>query len=74
MDMVESNHCLWVQSANVFCAVNLGLNKEKPKETTLQVYKENFEDEFLAATETYYTSESSQFIAVNSVADYMKKV
>lgn len=54
--------------------VNLGLNKEKPKETTLQVYKENFEDEFLAATEGYYNSESSQFIAVNSVADYMKKV
>jgi cullin 1 len=54
--------------------VNLGLNKEKPKETTLQVYKEFFEDEFLAATEVYYTAESTQFIAVNSVADYMKKV
>lgn len=54
--------------------VNLGLNKEKPKETTLQVYKEFFEEEFLAATEVYYTAESSQFIAVNSVADYMKKV
>jgi len=54
--------------------VNLGLNKEKPKETTLQVYKEFFEEEFLAATEVYYTAESTQFIAVNSVADYMKKV
>eukprot|EP01113_Clastostelium_recurvatum_P019149 TRINITY_DN225_c0_g1_i1.p1 TRINITY_DN225_c0_g1~~TRINITY_DN225_c0_g1_i1.p1 ORF type:complete len:771 (+),score=282.14 TRINITY_DN225_c0_g1_i1:104-2416(+) len=54
--------------------VSLGLNKEKPKETTLQVYKEFFEDDFLAATETYYTAEASQFISVNSVADYMKKV
>jgi len=54
--------------------VSLGLNKEKPKETTLDVYKSAFEDEFLAATEVYYTAESTHFIAVNTVADYMKKV
>jgi cullin 1 len=42
--------------------VNLGLNKEKPKETTLQVYKDFFEDEFLTATETYYLAESSQLL------------
>lgn len=54
--------------------VALGLNKEKPKETTLEIYQQCFEDEFIAATELYYTSESSTFIEANSVADYMKKV
>jgi len=54
--------------------VNLGLNKDKPKEATLQVYKEYFEEKFFQATETYYTIESAQFIATNSVAEYMKKV
>jgi len=53
--------------------VSLGLNKDKPKEATLDVYK-SFEDDFLGTTEVYYTAESSQFIAVNTVADYMKKV
>lgn len=55
-------------------AVALGLNKDKPKETTLEIYQQCFEDDFIAATELYYTSESSQFIEANSVADYMKKV
>jgi cullin 1 len=54
--------------------VSLGLNKDKPKETTLDVYKESFEDEFFVATEVFYTQESTTFIAVNTVADYMKKV
>lgn len=55
-------------------SVALGLNKEKPKETTLEIYQQCFEDEFIAATELYYTAESSTFIEANSVADYMKKV
>jgi cullin 1 len=54
--------------------VALGLNKDKPKETTLDVYKKDFEEAFLAATEVYYTAESTQFIAVNTISDYMKKV
>jgi len=54
--------------------VMLGLNKEKPRENTLEVYKQDFEDQFLAATEVYYTAESTQFISTNSVSDYMKKV
>jgi cullin 1 len=54
--------------------VKLGLNKEKPKDTTLEIYQQAFEDEFLLATEVYYTAESSNFIENNSVADYMKKV
>ena len=51
----------------------MGLNKDKPKETTLEIYQQCFEDEFIAATELYFTAESSQFIESNSVADYMKK-
>lgn len=58
----------------MLCSVSLGLNKEKPKENTLDVYKESFEAEFLDATEVYYTAESTQFINQNTVADYMKKV
>ncbi|KAM9979852.1 hypothetical protein ACTFIZ_006093 [Dictyostelium cf. discoideum] len=54
--------------------VSLGLNREKPKETILQVYKSGFEELFLTATENYYTNESAKFISENSVADYMKKV
>jgi len=54
--------------------VALGINKEKPKEQTLTVYKTNFEEEFLKATEAYYTAESSAFVSSNSIADYMKKV
>jgi len=54
--------------------VSLGLNKEKPREATLDVYKEAFEDDFLTASEFYYTAESTQFINANTVADYMKKV
>eukprot|EP01111_Echinosteliopsis_oligospora_P010109 TRINITY_DN3086_c0_g1_i1.p1 TRINITY_DN3086_c0_g1~~TRINITY_DN3086_c0_g1_i1.p1 ORF type:complete len:773 (+),score=216.93 TRINITY_DN3086_c0_g1_i1:171-2489(+) len=58
----------------VHAYVNLGLNKDKPKEATLAVYKEYFEEKFFKATETYYSIESASFIAVNSVAEYMKKV
>ncbi|KAF2072416.1 hypothetical protein CYY_006273 [Polysphondylium violaceum] len=54
--------------------VSLGLNREKPKETILQVYKSSFEELFLTATENYYTNESAKFISEHSVADYMKKV
>ncbi|GAM20622.1 hypothetical protein SAMD00019534_037970 [Acytostelium subglobosum LB1] len=54
--------------------VSLGLNREKPKETILQVYKSSFEEQFLASTENYYTNESMKFISENTVADYMKKV
>lgn len=54
--------------------VALGLNKDKPKETTLEVYKRDFEDTFLQSTDVFYTAESTQFIAVNTISDYMRKV
>lgn len=40
----------------------------------MQIYKDDFEAEFLKTTRVYYTAESTQFIAVNSISDYMKKV
>lgn len=56
------------------CYVKLGLNRERPKEVTLDVYKEDFETPCLEATRDYYTKESTLFIAENSVSDYLKKV
>ena len=54
--------------------VRLGLNRERPKELTLDVYKEDFETACLEATREYYSKESGLFIAENSVSDYLKKV
>jgi hypothetical protein len=54
--------------------VSLGLNKDKPNDLSLDVYKGHFEEDFLNDTEIYYTTESSHFIMVNTVAEYMQKV
>jgi cullin 1 len=54
--------------------VRLGLNRERPKELTLDVYREDFEVAFLAETHNFYARESVLFIAENSVSDYLKKV
>lgn len=56
------------------CYVRLGLNLENPKEFTLDTYKEHFENEFLSATEIYYTIEASAFIPANGICEYMKRV
>lgn len=55
-------------------AVRLGLNMDNPKEFTLETYKEHFENEFLIATEIYYTIESSAYIPANGICEYMKRV
>ncbi|KAF2204065.1 Cullin-domain-containing protein [Delitschia confertaspora ATCC 74209] len=53
--------------------VSLGLDEQDITKSTLDVYKEYFEKPFLKATSEYYNNESKQFLAENSVVEYMKK-
>ncbi|KAF1949702.1 Cullin-domain-containing protein [Byssothecium circinans] len=53
--------------------VSLGLDEQDSSKSTLEVYKEYFEVPFLDATGKYYDNESKQFLAENSVVEYMKK-
>jgi cullin 1 len=53
--------------------VSLGLDEQDSSKSTLDVYKEFFEKPFLEATSQYYDNESKQFLAENSVVEYMKK-
>jgi cullin 1 len=54
--------------------VSLGLDENDSTKSTLDVYREFFELPFLKATTAYYQIESKQFVAENSVVEYMKKV
>lgn len=53
--------------------VSLGLDETDNSKSTLDVYRFHFEKPFLEATKTFYTAESKQFVAENSVVEYMKK-
>ncbi|PHH74756.1 hypothetical protein CDD82_4796 [Ophiocordyceps australis] len=53
--------------------VSLGLDEVDPSKSTLEVYRFHFERPFLAATKDFYEAESKQFVAENSVVEYMKK-
>ncbi|ORY39971.1 Cullin-domain-containing protein [Rhizoclosmatium globosum] len=53
--------------------VALGLDETDSTKATLDVYKQYFEQPFIAATEAYYKSESETFLSENSITDYMKK-
>ncbi|KAJ2904380.1 Cullin-domain-containing protein [Zalerion maritima] len=53
--------------------VSLGLDDADPTKPTLDVYRYNFEKPFISATRSYYQAESQQFLAENSVIEYMKK-
>ena len=54
--------------------VSLGLDENDSTKSTLEVYRFYFEKPFLDATTLYYQTESKQFVAENSVVEYMKKV
>jgi cullin 1 len=53
--------------------VSLGIDEQDSTKTTLDVYRKHFEEPFLEATKVYYEKESAEFLAVNSVVDFMKK-
>ncbi|KAI5785046.1 Cullin [Peziza echinospora] len=53
--------------------VSLGLDEQDSSKSTLDVYRLYFEKPFLEATMNYYRMESKQFVAENSVVEYMKK-
>ncbi|KAH8884799.1 Cullin-domain-containing protein [Thozetella sp. PMI_491] len=53
--------------------VSLGLDEGDSTKTTLEVYRYHFERPFLEATKVFYQNESRQFVADNSVVEYMKK-
>ncbi|OJJ63705.1 hypothetical protein ASPSYDRAFT_255975 [Aspergillus sydowii CBS 593.65] len=53
--------------------VSLGLDETDPTKSTLEIYRYYFQKPFLAATRVYYEDESRQFVAENSVVEYMKK-
>ncbi|KAK3353650.1 Cullin [Lasiosphaeria hispida] len=53
--------------------VSLGLDDTDIAKTTLDVYRYSFERPFLDATRKFYQNESKQFVAENSVVEYMKK-
>ncbi|PSN70631.1 cullin-2 [Corynespora cassiicola Philippines] len=68
-ETIEQSHI----KAVVDSFVSLGLDESDSSKSTLDVYKEYFEKPFLEATAEYYTNESKQFLAENSVVEYMKK-
>lgn len=63
-------------SGVINCYVELGLNEENPtvRGQNLSVYKESFEEIFLADTQCYYSNESAEFLRENTVTEYLKRV
>lgn len=53
--------------------VSLGLDETDINKVCFDQYKDHFETPFVEATEKFYRTESEQFLAQNSVADYLKK-
>ncbi|KAI0144328.1 Cullin-domain-containing protein [Xylariaceae sp. FL1272] len=53
--------------------VSLGLDEHDASKSTLDIYRSHFEKPFVAATKAFYQEESKQFVAENSVVEYMKK-
>lgn len=59
------------------CFVELGLDEDycdqKMTGPELSIYKETFEEKFIIETQEFYSRESSDFLADNSLIDYMHK-
>lgn len=53
--------------------VSLGIDETDCTKGTLEVYKLYFEQPYIGDTKNYYQKESRQFLADNSVVEYMKK-
>jgi len=53
--------------------VSLGLDEQDSNRSNLSVYESAFQTPFLIATENYYKAESEQFLAENTVSEYLKK-
>jgi cullin 1 len=53
--------------------VRLGSHKENPKMSNLEIYTTTFEKAFIAATDVYYTVESTSYLHENGVSEYLKK-
>lgn len=51
----------------------LGIDESDVQRQNLDVYNQYFQGVFIETTKHYYASESSKFVADNSVPDYMKK-
>lgn len=49
----------------------MGQGESSPEKTNLEIYRTKFQDPFLNATAAYYQSESVNFLATQSVVDYM---
>ncbi|KAI5284871.1 hypothetical protein KEM54_001005 [Ascosphaera aggregata] len=53
--------------------VSLGLDQNDTSKTTLEIYQTYFSVPFVSATRVYYENEARQFVAENSIVEYMKK-
>jgi|SRR5271156_1990124 len=49
----------------------MGQGESTPDKQNLEIYNRKFQDQFIAATATYYQHESANFLATQSVVDYM---
>lgn len=63
-------------SGVINCYVELGLDDDtvSMRAPNLKVYLESFENEFIEDTERFYLHESIEFLRINPVTEYMKRV